>query len=81
MTSCLMLTDLAQHSSQVLPPTLDICRLNPISDLSSSSWQASLRKSWNGDLLILTPAWTDADDSAGAALAQMSFAWLAALLR
>ena len=78
------LLGLPQHSSQVLPPTLHISTLNPVNDLSSSSWHTALTKSWNGDFLVLTPAQTDGagtTSAVGAAAATHSFARLAALLR
>lgn len=81
------LAGLAQHTSQVLPPALDISTLRSVTELSSSSWQTSLRKSWNGDFLVLTPHQQAGDTLMGAgmssavAAATHDFARLAALLR
>ena len=83
----MLLAGLPQHSSQVLPRALDIFTLRPVTDLSSSSWQTSLRKSWNGDFLVLAPRQLDGDDSMDAgvssapAASSHGFARLAALLR
>ena len=80
----LFVAGLAQHSSQVLPPSLHISTLKRVDDLSSSSWQMRLRKSWNGDFLVLTPAQTGnaaLSSAVDAAAANQSFARLAALLR
>ena len=78
MLNCVMLAGLAQHSSLVLLTTLDISCLEMVSALSR---QTSLKKNWNGDLLVFTPAQIDQGDSAAAAAAQMGFACLAVLLR